>query len=211
MDQQVMKKNRPFQCGITMIEVMVSVAIIAIVMALGIPNLSSWMQNTQVKSTAESVLTGLQLARAEAVRQNTKTRFQLTDTTGMASWAISTPVLDRTDCPVSTDPYPCLVQSGAASESGQNARLGVSTASLSSTDYSTAIAAGAGMGLSPTVIFDAFGRADSSVTNITRIDVTNSNYANARRLVISITDSGMVKLCDPLLSNLTPPNPRGCS
>jgi type IV fimbrial biogenesis protein FimT len=203
-----MNNIRSFQRGISMLEVMVSIAIIAIVVAIGMPNLSSWMQNTQVRSSAESVLTGLQLARAEAVRQNTKTRFQLTDTTGMASWSISTTRLDRTDCPAGTDPYPCPVQSGAATESGKNARLGVSTASLATTDYSTPIAAAVGMSASPTVIFDAFGRVDSTVTNITRIDVTNAAYSEARRMVITITDSGMAKLCDP---SLPATNPRGCS
>jgi len=198
------------QRGITMMELMVSVAIIAILMAVGIPNLSNWVQNTQVKSTAESVLTGLQLARAEAVRQNSKTRFQLTDATGLAGWTIATLRLDRTDCP-GVDPYPCPVQSGVAAESGENARLGVSTASLAATDYSVGIAAAAGMSASPTIVFDAFGRTDSTVNNITRIDITNVAYPAARRMVISITDSGMAKLCDPLLSGLTPPNPRGCS
>jgi type IV fimbrial biogenesis protein FimT len=200
----------PMQHGITMIEVMVTVAIIAVVTAIGIPNLSSWVQNTQVRSAAESVLIGLQHARAEAVRQNAKARFQLIDAAGMASWAIFTPRLDRTDCPAGIDPYPCPVQSGVAAESGRNARLGVSTEPLANTDYSVAIAARTGMDSSPTVVFDAFGRLDSTVTNVTRIDVTNDTDASAHRMVISITDSGMARLCDPLLSNLTPPNPRGC-
>lgn len=203
-----MKNLRTIQRGVTMMEVMASVAIIAIVMAIGIPNLSNWVQNTQVRSSAESVLTGLQLARAEAVRQNTKTRFQLTGTTGLPSWTISTPRLDRTDCPAGADLYPCPVQSGAATESGLNARLGASTASLAETDYSVAIAAADGMSTSPSVIFDAFGRADSTVTNITRIDVTNASYADARRMVITITASGTAKLCDPTLPET---NSRGCS
>lgn len=182
-----------------MMEILVSVAIIAILMAIGAPALSGWMQNVQVRSTAESVLTGLQLARAEAVRQNTKARFQLTSTSGMASWTVTTSRLDRTDCPSGTDLFPCPVQSSGASESGSNARLGVSTASLSSTNYASAISAGTGMSTGPYVVFDAFGRADPTVTNITRIDVTNSAYANARRMVITITTSGTAKLCDPSL------------
>lgn len=203
-----MNNLRSRQLGVTMMEVMISVAVIATVLAIGVPNLSSWVLNTQVRATAETVLTGLQLARAEAVRQNTKTRFQLTGTTGLSSWTISTPRLDRTDCPTGTDLYPCPVQSGVAAESGQNARLGVSTASLATTSYSAAIAAGTGMSGSPYVIFDAFGRADPTVTNITRIDVTNAAAAGARRMVITITDSGMAKLCDPVLPAS---NPRGCS
>jgi type IV fimbrial biogenesis protein FimT len=91
MDQQVMKNLAHMQRGITMMEVMVSVAIIAIVMAIGIPSLSAWMQNVQVRSTAESVLTGLQLARGEAVRQNNLAQFALTgNAAGSTSWSIIT-------------------------------------------------------------------------------------------------------------------------
>ncbi len=211
LDQQigaVMLTLKTRQRGITMMEVMVSVVIIGILMAIGAPALSNWMQNVQVRSTAESVLTGLQLARAEAVRQNTKARFQLTDTGGKASWTVTTSRLDRTDCPAGSDLFPCPVQSSGASESGQNARLGVSTASLDTTNYATAIAAGTGMSAGPYVVFDAFGRADSTLTNITRIDVTSASYANARRMIITITTSGMARLCDP---SLPVSNSQSCS
>jgi type IV fimbrial biogenesis protein FimT len=197
------------QRGITMVEIMVSIAIVSLVLGIGIPNFTSWLQNTQVRATAESVLAGLQLARAEAVRQNTKARFQLTGgNAGMASWAVSTGRLDRTDCPSGTDLFPCPIQTGSARAGGQTGRIGVTTAALSSTNYASAIAAGTGMGSNPTVIFDAFGRTDSTVTNITRIDVTSAAYSGARRMVITISDSGMARLCDPALSAS---NSRGCS
>lgn len=200
--------QRQFERGITMIEVMVTIAIVAIAATIGIPSLSNWMQNIQVRSTAESVLTGLQLARAEAVRQNVKARFQLTSTSGKASWVIIT---DSLTAP-GTFPVANQVQTSGASESGANARLGVSTGTLSSTNYASAIAANTGMGTNPLpgVVFSAFGQVvtDASVTKITRIDVTNSAYSGARRMVITITDSGMAKLCDP---SLPAGNSRGCS
>lgn len=211
LDQQdgaVMLNLRTVQRGITMIEVMVTIAILAIVLAIGIPNLSAWMQDTQVRSTAESVLTGLQLARAEAVRQNVRTRFQLTSSSGMGSWTITTDSLTSPG----TFPAANQVQSAGAQESGQNARLGVSTAALAASNCcASAIAAGTGMGTSPLpgVVFSAFGQvvADNSVTTITRVDVTNATSANARRMVVIISPSGMAKLCDPSLSSS---NTRGC-
>ncbi|MDD4929106.1 MAG: GspH/FimT family pseudopilin [Gallionella sp.] len=196
------------QRGMSLVEVLVSIAIVAIIVSIGIPNLTTWMQDTQIKSTAESILTGLQLARAEAVRQNAKARFQLTGTTGMASWKVTTQRLDRTDCNAGADLFPCDVQNGQAKEGGANARVGVSTAAPGTVAYTTAIASGTGMSGSPSVVFDAFGRADSKSTNITRIDVTNAVATNARRMVITISDSGMAKLCDP---SLPAANPRGCS
>ncbi len=196
------------QRGITMIEVMISVAVIGIVLAIGIPNFSLWMQNTQVRATAESVLTGLQLARAEAVRQNVRTRFQLTNANGLASWAI---VTDSLTAP-GTFPAANQVQTSGAREGGANARLGVSTnAVATSSCCSTAITAGTGMGTNPLpgIVFNAFGQVatDTSVTKITRIDVTNSAAADARRMVIAITSSGMARMCDP---SLPAANSRGC-
>lgn len=200
------------QRGMSLIEVLVSIGIVAIIVSIGIPNLTVWMQNIQVRSTGESILTGLQLARAEAVRQNSKARFQLTGTTGMASWEVKTQRLDRTDaeCTNGTNPaeFACKVQNGQAKEGGANARVGVSTAALDTIAYTTAIASGTGMNAGPSVVFDAFGGADRAATNITRIDITNAVAANARRMVITISSSGMAKLCDPTLAAS---NPRGCS
>jgi len=203
-----MLRLRITQRGITMIEVMVTVVILAIVLAVGIPGLSAWMQNAQVKATAESVLTGLQLARGEAVRQNVRTRFQLTNASGQASWTIVTDSLTAQG----TFPSANQVQTAGAQESGANARLGVSTAALATTNCcATAITAGTGMGTNPLpgVVFNAFGQVvtDASVTRITRIDVSNPSAPDTRRLVIMVSSSGMAKLCDP---SFPTSNARGC-
>jgi type IV fimbrial biogenesis protein FimT len=96
---------------------------------------------------------------------------------------------------------------------GANARLGVSATTVATSSCcTTAIAAGTGMGTNPPpgVVFNAFGQVitDASVTKVTRIDVTNAVAANARRMVITITSSGMAKLCDPALPSS---NSRGCN
>lgn len=201
-----------FQRGVTMAEVLVSVAVIAIAMAIGIPSLANWIQNVQVRSTAESVLTGMQLARAEAVRQNTLAQFMLTGSAdGTASWSIIT-ASSSVPGSFTVANGATQIQTAGASASGQNARLGVSTATVASSSCcTTAIAAGTGMGTNPKpgIVFNAFGKVvtDSSVTKITRVDVTNASYAAARRMVILITDSGMAKLCD---STLSLPNTSAC-
>ena len=180
-----------------MIEIMITVAILAISLSIGVPSLSSWMQNNQLKTTAQSVLNGLQLARGEAVRRNDKIMFTLTDATGKAGWKVYC-VTASTTC-VETINSP--IQTGSASEGGQNSRLGVSTAALSGTNYATAIAAGTGMNGSASVTFTAFGQADPATTNITRIDVTSTTDSTARRLVIRIPDGGSATLCDPAATN----------
>lgn len=194
------------QRGVTMMEVMVSIAVVAIIAAIGIPSLSTWLQNTQVSATADSVMTGLQLARGEAVRGNVRTRFQLDDAGGRASWNVVTDSLPAQG----TFPAANLVQTAGAQSSGSNARLGVSTATPAATSCcTTAIAAGTGMGTNPLpgVVFSAFGQvvSDATVTTVSRIDVTNPSAT--RRLVIIVTSSGTAKLCDPSLPSS---NSRGC-
>lgn len=210
---------RALQRGITMVEVIMSVAVIAVVLAIGIPNFSTWLQNTQIRTTAESVLTGLQLARAEAVRQNVRTRFQFATPAGaacssMGCWTVTTDSLTAQG----TFPAANQVQTSSAAASGQNARLGVSSATPAASNCcASAITAGTGMSSNPLpgVVFSAFGQvaSDSSVTNVTRIDITNSSDANAKRLVILISSSGTARMCDPSLPSPTAassPNSRGC-
>lgn len=66
--------------GFTLIEIMVTLVIFSILLALGLPAVNQWMTDSRVRSQAESVLSGLQLARGEAIKNNTIVRFQLVST-----------------------------------------------------------------------------------------------------------------------------------
>jgi len=182
------------QRGVTMLEVMVTVGVLAIVMAVGAPNLARWMQNSQIKTSAQNVLNGLQLARGEAVRRNEKVKFTLTDATGKTDWMVYCANPASTTC---TDTINNPIQTGSAADGGQTIRLGVSTATLTGANYANPIAAGNGMTGTASVTFTAFGQADPTATNISRIDVTSATDASARRLVIRIPDGGSPLLCDP--------------
>ena len=63
--------------GVTMIELLIGMAILAILVTIGLPSLGTWMQNNQLRSAAESIQTGLQYARAEAVKRNTFVGFTM--------------------------------------------------------------------------------------------------------------------------------------
>jgi type IV fimbrial biogenesis protein FimT len=78
---------RKTQQGVTVIEAMIVVALIAIIIALGLPMTSEWMANARIRTASESMLAGVQLARAEAVRRNDLVEFDLT---GGAGWAVRT-------------------------------------------------------------------------------------------------------------------------
>lgn len=58
--------------GMSLIELVVSVSLLAITMAVAIPSFSSTLRSNQLATQANEVLNGLAMARAEALRQNTR-------------------------------------------------------------------------------------------------------------------------------------------
>jgi type IV fimbrial biogenesis protein FimT len=63
--------------GFSLIELMVTIVVMAILASVAVPNFQSWLRNTQIRNAAESVTNGLQRARAEAVSRNTNVTFVL--------------------------------------------------------------------------------------------------------------------------------------
>lgn len=80
--------------GFTLIELMVVISIIAIGAALAAPSFSQLIANYRVRSGAESMINGLNFARAEAVRRNTPVSFSLV--AGGSGWNVGLPPLPPT-------------------------------------------------------------------------------------------------------------------
>ena len=62
----LMKKNS----GFTLIELMVTIAIVAIVTAITIPNIISWLPNYRLGTASRGILSVLQQVRLRAVKDN---------------------------------------------------------------------------------------------------------------------------------------------
>lgn len=63
------------QSGFSLIEAMVVVAIIAIMAGLAAPSMQQMLANSRIQTAAEGILSGLQLARTEAIRRNADLAF----------------------------------------------------------------------------------------------------------------------------------------
>ncbi|MFC7513901.1 GspH/FimT family pseudopilin [Herbaspirillum sp. GCM10030257] len=185
------------QRGMSLIELMIGIAIVSILLMAGIPGFNLWIQNSQNRAAAESILNGIQLARTEAVTRNTQVRFEFTDDRGLVAWNVG--------CVAVTADCPATIQRRTGNDGAANARVGVSTASnpLPATTPITS-----GTGVDGTISFNGLGRV-AGTTDITRIDVTNAGSSNARRYVVVISPGGQIRMCDPALSFAT--NPQGCS
>ena len=178
------------QRGFSMIEVVITIAIMGILMATAMPSVGNWLRNSRVRNTAESIQNGLQRARMEAIRLNRPVSFSLvsdltnscTLASSSGSWVVSqsAPTSHCGDAP-STTIAPMLVASGLMADGGGgttvDARNAAATAATS-------------------VTFNGFGQVatTSSTTAIRTIDVTATG-AMPRRVEISL--GGIGRLCDP--------------
>ena len=195
--------------GFSLIELLITLAVLGIVLAIGLPNVSVWIQNTQLKTAAEAMVSGLQLARAEALRRNTSVRFQLVSslTSGCAyanagpDWVVSlTDPSGACDAAPSDDPAtPLIVQKKSGAEGSPNATV-----------------AGIGGG-GTTSVFNGLGRL-TGVGNLTQINISNPTGGACqtagggggpmRCLNIMVGTGGQVRMCDPAVTD--PTDPRFC-
>ena len=91
-----MLRSPSWRRGFTLIEALVVLTIVGVMLAYGVPAFTTWLSNTRIRGTAESILSGLQYAKAEAASRNQQVRFQLvtnlttacTRTTSGASWVV---------------------------------------------------------------------------------------------------------------------------
>jgi len=88
-----MSRNTSIRCdmlryarGVTLIELMIAFAVLALLLTLALPSYRNWIQNTQIRTAAEALQSGMQLARAEAVRRNNTVQLVMGAST---DWTVS--------------------------------------------------------------------------------------------------------------------------
>ncbi len=190
-----MMKSRRNQQGLTLVEIAVTLTIAAVLYMQAVPTFTTWIGNAQTRTAAESILNGLQLARAEAIRRNRMVQFVVTDGNS-SSWLVgcANPVDDGT--PGVDDPGDCLgmIQSHAALENSAHPQLTPVPAAATS------------------ITFDSLGRVTGNIDGsptANSIDIANPVIAtNDRRVLrLALGAAGDVRMCDPSIAH---GDPRGC-
>jgi len=178
--------------GFSLVELLIAMALFAILSALAMPSFLAWIQNQQIRSTAEGIYNSLQRAESEAAKQNQPVDFALIS---------NTPSNGATPSPSSTGPNwevavdqggtpstSGFIQGGLAAESGKNA-------SINSTQS--------------TVTFS--GTATSAGVTINVSNPTGGACVSAggpmQCLQINVTPYGSIRMCNPALPA---GSPQGC-
>jgi type IV fimbrial biogenesis protein FimT len=172
--------------GVTLIELMVGIAIVALVLGLGVPSYAEWIQNSRIRNAAESILNGLRLARSEAVTRNVPVQFKLADSG--PGWTVG--------CVTVTATCLATIQERAAGE-GSSAAVTVAAADGKTFQFNSL-----GQMAAPVPA----GGAVSTAINVD-IDPSVLSAAKSRDLRVTVDVGGNVRMCDP---NVTSPDARAC-
>ncbi len=92
--------------GFTLVELMVTVAILAILVAIGIPSFQSTLDKRRLTGAAEQLYADLQYARSEAIRQNKSVTVYFSET---GTWCYGMDDDTASACNCSSAPSACTV------------------------------------------------------------------------------------------------------
>ena len=161
--------------GFSLIELMVAVALFGVLATLAVPAYRDMIQNNQIRNAAESIQTGVQLARAEAVKRNASVQLTM-GASNSSSWTVG--------CPTVTANCPAMIQSRAIGDG--------STTSVTVTPSNTG-----------PYVFNSLGvlasPAPTAANGFIALNVTHST-AGLRSLRVVIGVGGSSRMCDPALA-----------
>jgi len=195
-----MLSRRP--SGFTIVELMVGVALIAVILAMGAPMLGTYLQNAKLGTATQDWYTGLQDARTEAIHRNAPVDFVMTDT------AVNTANLANVVAPSATG-HSWAVRASDPSPGGTYSLVEVKGGGEGADDpnsiSSAQITATGPAGFDGIVTFNGFGGTADG--NPYTFDIRNSaagtckadgGTIRCRRIVV--TSGGRITACDPAAS-----------
>jgi type IV fimbrial biogenesis protein FimT len=173
--------------GVTLIELMITLVVLGVLVFLALPSYTIWMQNTQIRTAGEGILSGFTLARSEAVRRNTSVELKMDAASGWTATVAATGE---------------VIQSRTAQEGTANAVVTITPGGADRVTFS-------GLGR---VTLNGDGSAP--ITEI-KVDSTRIPATESREMCVAINTTGLARMCDPQVAAgdpraCVPAVPAGC-
>lgn len=189
--------------GFTLVELAVTITLLGILIAAGLPSFMAWIRNSQVRTVAETLQSGVRQAQTDALRLNQTVVLSLTNAAPALNsaavangknWSIQTIAL--------FDRVAVYVGGGKLTDVASNVAINGPAA----------------------LCFNANGRVvDNATTGVPgatctagakQFDVQRYDYVSAssgdRRLRVLVALGGQVRMCDPDRPTLSATSPDGC-
>jgi len=164
--------------GYSLVELLIGVAVIAVLAGLGASSYRDWIENTRIRSAAESIQNGLQIARAESVKRNAQVQFAFS---GNSGWTVGCVVAVGDSDGDGVDECPATIQSRSQSE-GSTANITVLTTPAAQTS----------------VVFSNLGSITPA--SFTSVDIDSTAVSGSRALRITVGVGGNIRMCDPAVA-----------
>lgn len=196
------------QRGLTLVELLVTLAIVAMLVMAAVPSFTGAIVNSRIRATGEAILTGIQLAKSEAVARNARVRFQLTSTldgscalsTTGANWVINldpnadaTEVEGRCNAAPSDAAAPFILQTRPAASGSGSTQVAATQSSLVFTGLGRLAEVPAG-----NVVINLTNPAGGTCADI-------GGDVSCLRIVVS--PAGQARMCNPARD---PGDPQAC-
>lgn len=190
----------PFSAGFTLVEMMVALAVFAILLAVGVPNMSSWLGATSATNASQFYADGFALARSQALANNSRSRLVLSENeqSGQLDWQVDVCFPDASDgCAAGSARWSSPDKAAAAPEGGDVQTKSVFR-SASALPKAAALAITSDNDDADGVYFTPLGWIDTGKPAVTRLELApvGDSKAFAPSAVV-VTLAGAVLTCRP--------------
>ena len=183
-----MKKHNTATNGFTLVELMVTVALVAILLAVAVPSFTTYRRNAELTSVTNTLLSGINAARGEAMKRGRNAMVVPTDGANWSSGWVVFVDIDRSQTYAAASDNTILTQ--------EPPPTGLDISGNGSTAGST-----------PYIMYDAAGYSKlksgafgASTFEIKRNDVTGAELLSQTRR-IKIASTGRARVCTPKTSS----------
>ena len=199
-------QQRASVSGFTLIELLVTITLLGILVTLSIPSFTGWIRNSQIRTVADALQTGVRTAQAESVRRNRQVVMWFTNGDPLAG---GTPLAGGKNWGLQT-----VAQFGETAEYITGGKLA---------DIASSVAIANDMA-SNAICFNSVGRmvANPSSTGIsgagcqlptapttgTNFNITLAGADRPLRVIVQL--GGQLRMCDPNRPTMSSASPDGC-